>query len=153
MPTSFCVLEYQQKGYKLSNVRVYGKIVDPWNSLRRRKRVDDGRGNWSLFVTLQGWKILQNHLNDELMWCLVVFQHDCMPSTFPKVKKSYSWETSFVSKEEAVYPALPALYSDWKYCGGITKQMNFNYPRRWNQCKHWAKWHQLWGKCDRLHIF
>ena len=37
------------------------------------------------------------------MWCLVVFQHDCMPSTFPKVKKSYSWETSSVSKEEVVY--------------------------------------------------
>ena len=37
------------------------------------------------------------------MWCLVVFQHDCMPSTFPKVKKSYSWETSSVWKEEVVY--------------------------------------------------
>ena len=46
---------------------------------------------------------LQNQLNDELMWCLVVFQHNCMPSTFPKVKKSYSWETSSVSKEEVVY--------------------------------------------------
>ena len=33
----------------------------------------------------------------------VVFQHDCMPSAFPKVKKSYSWETSYVSKEEVVY--------------------------------------------------
>ena len=33
----------------------------------------------------------------------------------------------------------PALYSDWiarsKYYGGITKQMNYNYPRRWNQWK------------------
>ena len=52
---------------------------------------------------------------------------------------------------------LPALYSDWiawsKYYGGITKQMNYNYPRRWNQWKHWAKWHQLGSKCDRLHIF
>ena len=53
----------------------------------------------------------------------------------------------------------PALYSDWiaqsKYYGGITKQMNYNYPRRWNQWKHWAKWHQLGStcKCDRLHIF
>ena len=46
-----------------------------------------------------GTEILQNHLNGELMWYLVVFQHDCMPSTFPKVKKSYSWETSSVSKE------------------------------------------------------
>ena len=42
---------------------------------------------------------LQNQLNDELMWCLVVFQHDCMPSTFSKVKKSYSWGTSSVLKE------------------------------------------------------
>ena len=33
------------------------------------------------------------------MWCLVVFQHDRMLSTFPKVKKSYSWETSPVPKE------------------------------------------------------
>ena len=40
------------------------------------------------------------------MWCLVVFQHDWMPSTFPKVKKSYSWETSSVSKEEVVYLRL-----------------------------------------------
>ena len=40
------------------------------------------------------------------MWCLVVFQHDRMPSTFPKVKKSYSWETSSVSKEEVVYRRL-----------------------------------------------
>ena len=50
----------------------------------------------------------------------------------------------------------PALYSDWiarsKYYGGIPKQMNFNYPRRWNQWKHWAKWHRLGNKCDRLHI-
>ena len=37
------------------------------------------------------------------MWCLLVVQHDCIPSTFPKVKKSYSWETSSVSKEEVVY--------------------------------------------------
>ena len=52
---------------------------------------------------------------------------------------------------------LPALYSDWiarrKYYGGITKQMNFNYPRRWNQWKHWAKCRRLGAKCDRLHIF
>ena len=43
------------------------------------------------------------------MWCLVqVFQHDCMPSTFPKVTKSYSWETSSVSnsEEEEVYLRL-----------------------------------------------
>ena len=40
------------------------------------------------------------------MWCLMVFQHDCMPSTFLKVKKSYSWETSSVSKEEVVYLRL-----------------------------------------------
>ena len=50
----------------------------------------------------------------------------------------------------------PALYSDWiarsKYYGRITKQMIYNYPRRWNQWKHWAKWHQLGSKCDRLHI-
>ena len=29
------------------------------------------------------------------------------------------------------------------YYGGITKQMNFNYPRHWNQWKYWAKWHRL----------
>ena len=33
----------------------------------------------------------------------MVFQHDCMANTFPKVKKSYSWEISSVSKEEVVY--------------------------------------------------
>ena len=52
---------------------------------------------------------------------------------------------------------LPALYSDWiarsKYYSGITKKMNFNYPRRWNRWKYWAKWHWLGIKCDRLHIF
>ena len=32
-----------------------------------------------------------------------MFQHDCMPSTFPKGKKSYSWEISSVSKEIVVY--------------------------------------------------
>ena len=37
------------------------------------------------------------------MWCLVVFQYDSMPSTSPKVKKSYSWEASSVSKGEVVY--------------------------------------------------
>ena len=36
----------------------------------------------------------------------MVFQHDCMANTFPKVKKSYSWETSSVSKEEVVYLRL-----------------------------------------------
>ena len=55
------------------------------------------------FVRYEGGKILQNHLSDELMWCLVGFQHDCMPSTFPKVKKSYSWETSSVSKEDVYF--------------------------------------------------
>ena len=40
------------------------------------------------------------------MWCLVVFQHDYMAITFPRVKKSYSWETSSVSKEEVVYLRL-----------------------------------------------
>ena len=40
------------------------------------------------------------------MWCLVVFQHDFMANTFPKVKKSYCWETSSVSKEEVVYLRL-----------------------------------------------
>ena len=49
---------------------------------------------------------LTNQLNDELMWCLVVFQHDCMANTSHKVKKSYSWETSSVSKEEVVYLRL-----------------------------------------------
>ena len=53
--------------------------------------------------------------------------------------------------------SLPALYSDWiarsKYFAGITKQMNFNYLRHWNQWKYWAKWHRLGIKCDRLHIF
>ena len=55
----------------------------------------------------------------------------------------------------------PELYLDWiarsKYVldsyGGITKRMNFNYRRRWNQWKHWAKWHQLGSRCDRLLIF
>ena len=51
----------------------------------------------------------------------------------------------------------PPALSDWvprsKYYGGITKQMNFNYPRRWNQWKYWAKWHRRGIKCDRLHIF
>ena len=51
----------------------------------------------------------------------------------------------------------PALYSDWiarsKYFAGITKQMNFNYLRHWNQWKYWAKWHRLGIKCDRFHIF
>ena len=72
-----------------------------------------------------------------------------MPSTFPKVKKSYSWETSSVSKEEEVYLRQHFTLTD----GGITKQMNYNYPRHWNQWKHWAKLYQLGSKCDRLHIF
>ena len=40
------------------------------------------------------------------MWYLVVFQHDWMANTLPKVKKSYSWKTSSVSKEEVVYLRL-----------------------------------------------
>ena len=50
MPSSFCVPECSQKGWNLSNVRFQGKIVDPCNSLRRRKCVHDRRGNWSLFA-------------------------------------------------------------------------------------------------------
>ena len=60
-------------------------------------------------------------------------------------------------KRRSCFIPPPALYSDWiarsKYYGGITKQMNYNYPRRWNQRKHWAKLYQLGSKCDRLHIF
>ena len=56
--------------------------------------------NWSLLAAFSGWKISQNHSNDELMRCLVVFQHDCIASTFPpKVKQSSSLRP-------------PALYSD-----------------------------------------
>ena len=40
---------------------------------------------------------LANQLNDELMWCLMVFQHDCMAST------------SSVSKEKVVYVRLHLL--------------------------------------------
>ena len=40
-----------------------------------------------------------------------------------------------------------------KYYGGITKRMNFNCPRRWNQWKHWAKCQQPEAKCGRLHLF
>ena len=82
------------------------------------------------------------------MWCLAVFQHDCMASTFPKVKKSYSWETSSVSKEEVVYFRPAALYSDWiarsKRYGGITKRINFNYLRRWNQVKALSQMTPTW---------
>ena len=60
------------------------------------------------------------------MWCLVVFQHDCMPSIFPKVKKSYPWETSSVSKKDVVY--LRLHFTETEHYGGITKRMNFNNP-------------------------
>ena len=45
-------------------------------------------------------------LTKSFKWRAYVIQHDCMLSTFPKVTKSYSWETSFVSKEEVVYLRL-----------------------------------------------
>ena len=78
------------------------------------------------------------------MWCLVVFQHDRMPSTFPKVKKSYSWGTSSDSKEEVYlrqhFTQTESHKANIIIYGGITRQMNFNYPRCWKYC---AKWHQL----------
>ena len=61
------------------------------------------------------------------MWCLVVFQHDCMPSTFPKVKKSYSWETSSVSKEEVVYLRLHFTQTAESHEANITVEL----PSEW----------------------
>ena len=61
------------------------------------------------------------------MWCLVVFQHDCMPSTFPKVKKSYSWETSSVSKEKVVYLSLHFTQTAESHEANITVEL----PSEW----------------------
>ena len=69
---------------------------------------------------------VQNQLNDELMWCLVVFQHDCMPSTFPKVKKTYSWETPSVSKE-VVYLRLHFTQTAESHEANITVKL----PSEW----------------------
>ena len=60
------------------------------------------------------------------MWCLVVFQYDCMPSTFPKVKKSYSWETSSVSKEEVVY-----LCQHFTQTESHEANITVESPRKW----------------------
>ena len=38
---------------------------------------------------ISGKKILENRLNDELMWCLVEFHTICIANTFPKVKKAH----------------------------------------------------------------
>ena len=61
------------------------------------------------------------------MWCLVVFQHDCMRSTFLKVKKSYSWETSSVSKEEVVYLRLHFTQTAESHEANITVEL----PSEW----------------------
>ena len=56
-------------------------------------------------------------------WCCNMI---CMASTFPKVKKSFSWKTSSVSKEEVVHVHVH-LHSHgitWdKYDIVITKRM------------------------------
>ena len=55
-----------------------------------------------------------------------------MPSTFPKVKKSYSWETSSVSKEEVVYLRLHFFQTESHKANIMVdspgKQMNFHSP-------------------------
>ena len=58
--------------------------------------------------------------------CLVVFQHDYMPSTFPKVKKSYCWEASSVSKEEVVY--LHQHFTQTESCGA---NITVESPSKW----------------------
>ena len=65
------------------------------------------------------------------MWCLVVFQHDCMPSTFPKVKKSYSWETSSVSKEEVVY-----LRQHFTLTESHEANITVESPSKWTKTTH-----------------
>ena len=87
------------------------------------------------------------------MWCLVVFQHDCMPSTFPKVKKATLERHPQSQKKKLFTSASTFLWiARSKYYGGITKQMNYNYPRCWNQWKHWAKWHQLGSNRSVTHF-
>ena len=83
--------------------------------------------DWTLFATFSGWKVLQN----QLVWCLVKFQHDCMASTIPKVKKSSSWKTSSVLKEEFIYVRLHFTQTE-SHEANITveSRTNFNYPRR-----------------------
>ena len=49
-----------------------------------------------------------------------------MPSTFPKVKKSYSWETSFVSKEEVVY-----LFQHFTQTESHEENITVESPSKW----------------------
>ena len=57
---------------------------------------------------------------------MVVFKHDCMPSTFSKVKKSYSWETSSVSKEEVVY-----LHQHFTHTESHEANITVESPSKW----------------------
>ena len=77
--------------------------------------------------------------------------------TFPRVRKETLLLRDILCLKRRSCLPPPALYSDGiarsKYYGGITKRMNFNYPRRWNKWKHSAKWHHLGSKCDRFTHF
>ena len=55
-----------------------------------------------------------------------------MPSTFPKGKKSYSWETSSVSKEEVVYLRLHFTHTAESHEANIAVEL----PSEWTSTTH-----------------
>ena len=157
MPTSFCIPEWSQTEWNLSNVRFQGKIVDPCILLRRRKCVYNRRGNWRLFATISGWTILQISVK----WRAYVVSggvptrlHDQFFFFFKK-KKRAPLERHPLSPKKKLFTSACTTQTESheaNITAEIPKPMNFSYPCRWNQWKHQAEWHQLGFKYDRLQI-
>ena len=77
----------------------------------------------------------EDHLHDELMWCLVVFQHDLHGQCLPKGKEKLLLKDPLSQKGKLFTSASTRTESHDRneYYNVITKQMNFNCPFHCNQ--------------------
>ena len=75
---------------------------------------------------------MKNRLNDELMWCLVVLQHDFHGQHPPEVKEKLFLNNIVCLKGSEEVICIRVVHSHGitrsKYYGAITKRMNFNCP-------------------------
>ena len=97
----------------------------------------------------------KNCLNDELMWCLVVFQYDFHGQQLShQVKEKLFLKDILCLKAGSYLRSRPLARNRTKQILPCNNQANELWlPRRWNQWKHWAKCQRLGAKCDRLDIF
>ena len=84
--------------------------------------------------TFQDRRSEKNSLNDELMWCLVVFQHDFHGQYPPQVKEKLFLNDILCLKRRSYLRSRPLARNHMKQILWCNNQANeLQLSRRWNQ--------------------